>query len=311
MHCGNPTDNNFKIIISAFFMSVFFVICGILIYLKYPTGINKEEISIYVKKKIKQLMIPYFVFGFVLILFFQGLHVIAGESLDMMHMTFKLISLQGIESMWFLPCYMISEMLFVLLVCKLKDSFQLIFMSLLFIIVAVVDILGMPEIWIYRVLMKVIIGTIFIYAGYIIAKYKIITRLSIPSVCIMSIIFSISAVRNGFIGIGALNLSNVFLFFINGIAISIIVLFLGKKLSSFQLKYLTKFGKNTIVIVCTNNLFIEIIRLLDYKLTGNLLLRYGGIGDVVFTFLMIVLEYLVICISEKYLYILFGKVRVK
>jgi len=78
-----------------------------------------------------------------------------------------------------------------------------------------------------------------------------------------------------------------------------------KYLSQFEL--LKCFGENTIVVVCTNNLIIECIRLLDYKLFDNFLVNKGIIGSIIFSIIMIVIEYTLIKISKSRFSILFGK----
>lgn len=115
---------------------------------------------------------------------------------------------------------------------------------------------------------------------------------------------------NGFAAIGSLQLGNPVLFFLNAVMTSTAVLVLCRSMENKQgkaLALLERFGCNTIVVVCTNNLLIEIIRLLDYKLTGNILLNTGYAGCVVFTAILLVLEYILIRMAQGRLGVLFGK----
>ncbi len=79
-------------------------------------------------------------------------------------------------------------------------------------------------------------------------------------------------------GISALEFQNVFLFYLIAIveSISLLAIFTQiNRLCQRRLRLLELFGRNTIVVVCTNNLFIEIVRLLDHKITGDILLQWG------------------------------------
>ena len=70
---------------------------------------------------------------------------------------------------------------------------------------------------------------------------------------------------------------------------------------------LSLFGQNTIVILCTNNLLIETIRLADHKLTGDFLLKTGLAGSLLFTALLILIEIPVIKLASGPFAPMFGK----
>ena len=61
------------------------------------------------------------------------------------------------------------------------------------------------------------------------------------------------------------------------------------------------------MILCTNNLLIETVRLLDYKVTGDFLLRSGLAGSVFFTLLLIGMECGLIRLFSGKLSVLVGK----
>ena len=117
---------------------------------------------------------------------------------------------------------------------------------------------------------------------------------------------------NGSVGIGALEFGVIGFFYANAIVTSIglLSLFCYAENNNFEIKWLAYFGVDSIVVLCTNNLLIEIIRLLDYKLSGNFLLEHGMFGCIIFTILLLILEYGIIRISQnKYIGFLFGKKR--
>lgn len=77
-----------------------------------------------------------------------------------------------------------------------------------------------------------------------------------------------------------------------------------------NLKYLnilSTIGANSIVILVTNNLLIEIFRLLEYKVFNNFFLENGIIGAFLMTAILIIPEYYLISISQSKIGILFGK----
>lgn len=55
-----------------------------------------------------------------------------------------------------------------------------------------------------------------------------------------------------------------------------------------------------IVILCTNNIFIEILRLLDSTLRGNFFCSYEMLINLLFTTLLTAIEFLIILIGMKY-----------
>ena len=70
-----------------------------------------------------------------------------------------------------------------------------------------------------------------------------------------------------------------------------------------------KYGKNTIVLLVTNNLLIEMIRLIDYKITGNILIRLGIFGSILFTVGLLIIEWWFIKVANGPLGFLFGRMR--
>lgn len=128
---------------------------------------------------------------------------------------------------------------------------------------------------------------------------------------LLLVVGSVLAEFNGFVGIGALELKNPFLFFSDAflISIAVIILFTVYRKSGLQeLRGLSFFGKDSIVILLTNNLLIEVIRLLDYKIAGDWLLKMGMVGSLIMTLVLGIMESCMIILSRKRgIRILFGK----
>lgn len=101
-----------------------------------------------------------------------------------------------------------------------------------------------------------------------------------------------------------------FLFYINAILLSLAVMSLFKNIENktkSEIKLLSYFGKNSIVVLCTNNLVIEILRMTDHFITKDILITLGYLGVAILFIILCVLEVLVIKISDTKLCILFGK----
>ena len=66
--------------------------------------------------------------------------------------------------------------------------------------------------------------------------------------------------------------------------------------------------RTLLVILLTNNLLIEVIRLLDYKIAGDWLLKMGMVGSLIMTLVLGIMESCMIILSRKRgIRILFGK----
>ena len=90
------------------------------------------------------------------------------------------------------------------------------------------------------------------------------------------------------------NINHAVLYFINGIGASFAIISLlqhnENKFKTTTLRHLLFFGKNTLIVLCTNNIVIEIVRLIDWKLTNSALLNNGYIGHLIFFFIITVIE---------------------
>ena len=74
-----------------------------------------------------------------------------------------------------------------------------------------------------------------------------------------------------------------------------------------RLRFLEFTGRDSIVILCTNNLLIEILRLLDHKITGDFMLNHGIPGAFMFAAIILLFEIPIILLAHTRLSVLFGK----
>lgn len=113
-------------------------------------GLVKKDIVSYMKKRGRQLIFPYYIWGSILILFYQLLHIIAGESLTIKKQLFALLTGQGIDSLWFIPCYLFAEMLFVFFFIRLSRWKKRICTVTGFAIIFLCSYYRMRDVWLLR-----------------------------------------------------------------------------------------------------------------------------------------------------------------
>lgn len=129
------------------------------------------------------------------------------------------------------------------------------------------------------------LGICFVEIGVLIEQYLIIERRDRIKY-ILLIIAAILAQINGSVEMTEGRIGNPVVYFLCATMTSVSILALLKNAEnnySKLLLVLEKYGKNTIVLLVTNNLLIEMIRLIDYKITGNILIRLGIFGSILFT----------------------------
>ena len=275
----------FKDWIYSWHMPIFFVICG---YLRGrdTSSITWENLIIFLKKRWHNLVIPYILFGVILIVFYDILHLLSHTTLEYLNNVWKLASLQGINSLWFLPVYFMAELLFVLMPKNRNAGILVLF---LFIVLVVIEqtMLTYPLSFLY----KVSEGFIFVFIGFALSKLHIENRIPFYFSIPLLILFFIGSMLNGDASMNKMN--HVWLYFLNATGTSVGIITLINSLQhkySFNSKFITYFGINSIIVLCTNNLIIEIIRLLDYKLTGNWMMNTGYLGCFAFFILLVIAE---------------------
>lgn len=163
-------ENLIKTWVSSFHMHIFFVICGMIMAGKYAGCVTAEQIASVAKRRLVQIGVPYLVFGTVLACFYSLLNVIAGQPITFLPKMKSLFTLQGIDSLWFLPCYVLAE---IFALTMRLDRTKRARHVLLPVVIAVVCVLAyrMPAaIW-PRMLVRTAIGWIFLETGVFLARY--------------------------------------------------------------------------------------------------------------------------------------------
>lgn len=304
-HCI-PGEGNFKLWIFSFHMPLFFIISGYLLGIKEEKGLDIKEL---VQNRMKTLILPYFIFSLCIATFYLLLSLLSKELLisEIQGYFIRIITFQGMESLWFLPCLFLAEIILSYMILKFKKSYIIILVTISFISAIVgVDINNK----IIRVILRACVAVMFALYGYLIYKYKYRIKDSSIFIILMIITSIIFSKYNGFVGLGSFELNNIFLYFLFGIIGSTGVLFLIKKFDNKEIKILKLYGINSIVILCTHNILLEIIRLLDYKISGNILLNMDMLGSIILSIIIMILEIPIIIMCNRYLYFLFGKSKI-
>lgn len=297
-------ENIIKTWISSFNMPLFFIISG---FLSAHKHIEKYEIKNIVKNKLLKLMIPYVVFSICLTIFYCLLtYVSGGNILDCLYKNLKrIILLRGVDSLWFIPCLFIADIVFYLILIYFGNRIAYLASILIYFVCS--NLGNNIAFGFVEVLFRSGVAIVFIAFGHMTYEYIKEKDFSYFSIIIINIINVFLFKFNGFVGLGAFRLNNIYLFLICGITGSLGIILLAKRLDDVNLKLLKFLGINTMVILCTHNMIIEIIRLLDYKLFGNILLKYNVYGSFLLCATIILIEIPIILICNKYFYYLFGK----
>lgn len=261
------------------------------------------------KKRFLSISVPYFCFCSLLMIFFCCMQIIAGESVRIIEYCIQLFSLQGICALWFLPCYVVAEMMLAMIV-QYHKGLILIPICLFLYLFYGLDDCGM----FVSTFIRMLLGCIIAYIGYWIQRLYVIEKVSIAVAIILLGIGTLLSQIEGRTAMHSLCLGNIGLYFSTFVIMSMAILSIFKYWDELQdmdrgwlRRWLNLFGTNTIVVLCTHNIFLEVLRLLDYKLTGSTIRDAGLIGSIPLTVLILLIELPIIYIANTRIGFLFGK----
>ena len=156
------------------------------------------------------------------------------------------------------------------------------------------------------------IGMTFVEIGIIINRVRLIEKIPVAGIIVCFAVGLICGLYNGSVEMLVVNMNQPLLYYLAAVFTSVAVLGLFKKTEKYPTKVLDTieyYGKNSIVLLCTNNLIIEIVRLADYKLFGNVLIQWGIFGSFVFTLILLLVEGVFIKLANGPFSFLFGKIK--
>lgn len=303
-HCI-PGEGLVKVWIFSFHIPLFFIISGYLLGLKDE---NELDINELVQNRIKTLILPYFIFSICLAVFYLLLDFISkGLTIDkIQEYIIRIVTFQGMESLWFIPCLFLAELIFTYMLLNLKKSYIAVLIGISLISAVLGSGISNK---IIRVLLRSCVATLFILCGYLLNRYNFKIKYSWAVIILMILTNIIFSKYNGFVGLGSFELNNIFLYFIFSIVGSYGILLFFLRIDKIENNVLKFYGINAIIVLCTHNIVLEIIRLLDYKIYGSVLLNTNMVGSIILFIMILIIEIPIIIMFNKHLYFLFGKKR--
>lgn len=315
--------------ISAFHMPLFFLISGILIWERQE---EKRSIGELVKRKLRSIMLPYAVFS-VLSFVIEGSRI-AIKQLDEWDIVFRQLyqslCLQGVSTLWFLSALFMSELLFIGIRKKTKNSWTITIISVIVIVVAVLNrleksfYLSHEEIlaWgllhdVLSMLLRNVFCAGFVGAGYYIAKWLLPklnkTWLVFGVMIVAGLVACLVIPINWGVDLRYMNLGKLPLFLAGAIAGTMTILLFSKLLEEVPVKLLKLpleyYGRNSLIVMVTHMDFrvlycsIRLISVIQPLLNSPL------IFCVLVIVLVFALEIPIIWFLNRYLPIILGKKR--
>lgn len=285
----------------SFHMPLFFIIPGIVYGIQLRNPANR--FCQIVTRKAKQLLIPYFFFATATA---AALCIIGRKNLtDFGSYMYRIVTLQGINAMWFLPCFLFSELIFWAFIRSKNAKTNCFLLASVGILAAFFPILKQ----ILPMLQTTIIGSAFIALGFLCSKvYSTPIRPISWAVC--AVIHLVLSFINQYVDLAYGIYGNTILYFVNGLLGTYVLIqsfaFLGQHPAS---RWFVWLGRNTMVVLCTSSFVIEMLRLLDYKLTNSALSSLGFAEGILLCLLTMLTEIIVILFCNKYLWFVLGKSR--
>ncbi len=151
--------------------------------------------------------------------------VLSGSPIKLSNSLISIITLHGVESMWFIPCIFVAELFLGLVLCyRWKGRCIAGCFAILTIIFITLFTDNMPENESLRLLIIWSVGFLFEYIGMLVARYRVIERTNL----IISVLLAVAGVVlveiNGPIGMAALDFKNGLLTVLNATITSIAIL---------------------------------------------------------------------------------------
>ena len=253
-------------IICAFHMHIFFIITGILLYVK--NDLNKTTSKNFMKKKASALLYPYVIFSVLSILILLMRHRFVIENL------IDTIILTGYSALWFLPCLFFSESLSYVLLKNKQKRFVLVMGVAGILLVSIFGKNFFRDIvenkWILSILInitRICTSSVFILLGYF--GYKFIKDEAkcdnvVIAIFLMICGISLALLNNGEVGLKDNNLYNPIFFYLSANMICWGIIILCKKIKSAN-SLICYWGKNSLIILVTH-IPMSIVSIVKWKI---------------------------------------------
>ena len=259
-----PEDSILVHYIRSWNVAIFFILTGILLW--HNVSWEKARFSDLCLKKAGSLLYPYITFSLITIVFY----FISGDIIDAVKGIIKTVLLDGILALWFLPTLFISEIIFFAFM-RTNNAKKIIILVLSLILTSLFSMLFLHEVEsrilfyglrLISVLNRSVIGAIFIIMGYY--YEQVIHRINIKNYVyyvsiVVALVANIMLFRLNIADLHFSIIGNPFLYYINAILGSYVLVNISKKLL-FDCRLFGFLGKYSLVIFATHlNLKITIL----------------------------------------------------
>lgn len=301
-------------------MELFYIISGLSIFYKIQ---NDKPILFNLKKRIKQLIIPYLIWC----LLYGILNITMVEKFTInwaLEYIYEIITDNGIAPLWFLPTLFFSEMLFCKLYKICKGRYYNL--TIIAIILSVVTLLSqklvllnleehllMPLITVLRIFTATLLLFVGIFVGNIILAIKSKRKMLIYGFICLLITLLMEIVSENVVNMHMMELGNCYLFFVMAILGSTGILLISIYIENS--KILEILGENTLGIMAIHHPPIPLIvwlNLLFHNIENYLGIDIETWKDlhaiVVFLFVMPI-SFGITILFNKYLAFSTGKIK--
>ncbi|MBP5454634.1 MAG: acyltransferase family protein [Lachnospiraceae bacterium] len=319
---------NLLTVITSFHMPLFFVISGLLFYYK---NTKNEGFKSFARKRFFSMIIPYISFSVIYILFYlfqlKSSEIITPEYIhDAFLQTF---SLYGISVLWFLPAIFFGEIIFYLLIKKLRLKVA----SVIIIVFALVpsflrgrlDILipdiittdGLRFLRLFLVFLLRLPGAVaFLGTGYALGTLndKLVKR-NRPIKPFIEVLIGVLligvdiclALLNGRVDMHYVAYNNTLIFYLAAISASIGILLICKHLPN--IRPLSFFGKNSLIVMLTHLDCLMVVSGLSFAWWMDSFISFAKYYMYILNFaiFMAVTEAVLIFLINNCLFFLIGK----
>lgn len=298
-HCY-PIENPLNNWICSFHMPLFLILTGMLYGIRVENG-GKPALNL--SRKIRTIVIPYFIWSVVHRIFVIGtLQVIGGTSVwDMLRSSLVSILTFASGPTWFLSTLLFAEIVFFFF---RSDKMRICAAIVLGLFGLLVPKFGDHSHQLFRTLL----AFTYISVGYYLHK-PLLRKGNLFTLFICAVLSIRIGTANGDVFLSSRDLGNPFFFAVTSFTGSYLVIRISSALDTYFSKassFLAYLGENSILILCLHDIALELLRLLDaktfYTLSNPNLLN-GFLLAVVTV--LILLPAILFC--NRYLYWTFGK----
>lgn len=289
--------------IYSFHMPIFFIITGILIY--------KKNSKLNIKKQIKHLIIPYFIFGILMIGCLGFIDIIDGKEWipNVISNLKKTVLLYGVRAEWYLPCLFFAILIFYTIkdIFKEKKKIIAILIPLFLLPFLKVDI---TSIYTYKILLRSLIATIFLFTGYYLSEYLEKKNIKFYQIILLFFGTLICTEILGYVDLCYLKIPDPFIYYLSAIIGSLFILFFFKYIEKKQihLKFLEFVGKNSLLILGTHMLIGYLVKkFLSIILETPYVVENLYLNGLIILIIVILIEIPIIFIVNKVKNIVIGK----